>query len=80
MDKIVSTDKPKNKESRWDIFIIHYETKNGEKYDAHLFEEEYNATMFKKRLLENGISEYDLDRYEELLLKKFDRDRTLEHA
>ena len=73
MDKIVSIDKPKIKKSSWDIFIIHYETKYGEKYDAHMFEEEYNATMFKKCLLENGISEYDLDTYEELLRKKFNR-------
>ena len=80
MDKIALVDKPKNKKSRWDIFIIHYETKDGEKYDAYMFEEEYNATMFKKHLLENGISEYDLDRYEELLRKKFDRDRTLERT
>lgn len=73
MDKIVSIDKPTNKKSRWDIFVIHYETKDGVKYDAHMLEEECNATMFKKRLLENGISEYDLDRYEELLRKKFAR-------
>lgn len=80
MDKIVSVDKPKGKKSRWNIFIIHYEDKKGEKYDAHVFEEEYDMLIFKKCLLEKGISEIDLDKYEELLSEQWNRERILENS
>jgi spore maturation protein CgeB len=78
MDEIVSVDTPEGKKSRWNIFVIHYENKNGEKYVAHVFEEEYMRLMFKKCLLEKGISEVDLNKYEELLHDQWERERTLE--
>lgn len=74
MDKIVSVDKPNGKKSRWNIFIIHYIDKNGDEYTTHVFEEEYNVLMFKKRLLKDGISEIDLDKYEEFLYKQWNRE------
>lgn len=73
MNKIISVDKQKGIRSRWDLYIIHYESENGEKYEAHVFEEEYNVIMFKRRLLEMGISEIDLDKYEELLHEEWER-------
>ncbi len=73
MDKIISVDKPNGKKSRWDLFIIHYIDKNGYEYTAHVFEEEYNVITFKKCLLEKGISEIDLDKYEELLYRQWNR-------
>lgn len=80
MNKIISVDKPNGKKSRWNIYIIHYEDKNGEKYDAHVFEEEYNVIIFKRRLVEMGVPEVDLDRYEKLLYGQWDRERSLEKA
>jgi hypothetical protein len=80
VDKIVSVEKPKGKKSRWNIFIIHYVTKNGEEYQAHVFEEEYDVRMFKKYLLEKGISEIDLDKYEKLLHTHWDRERILDNS
>jgi hypothetical protein len=80
MNKIISTDIQKGRKSRWDLYIIHYEDNNGDKYDSHVFEEEYNAVMFKRRLLEMGISEIDLDKYEELLHAQWDRERILEKS
>jgi hypothetical protein len=78
MNKIISVDKQKGNRPRWDLYVIHYEDSDGEKYDAHVFEEEYNAIMFKRRLLRMGISEIDLDKYEELLHAQWDRERLLE--
>jgi len=80
MNKIISADEPKNKKSRWSLYIIHYENENGEKYDAHMLKEEYDVIMFKRRLLEIGFSEVDLDKYEELLHKKWDREKSLERC
>lgn len=79
MNKIISVDKPKDKKSRWNIFIIHYENDNGERYEAHVFEEEYNVRMFKQYLFEKGISEVDLNKYEELLHEYWDRERTFDN-
>jgi hypothetical protein len=78
MDKIVSVDKPEGKKSRWNIFIIHYEDKNGEKYTSAVFKEEYNVIIFKKHLLEKGISEDDLQKYEKLLHNQWYRERKLD--
>lgn len=80
MNKIISVDEPKEKKSRCGLYIVHYEDWNGEKYDAHMFEEEYNVIMFKRHLLEMGISEVDLDKYEQLLRKQWNRERALENA
>lgn len=80
MNKILSMNKHKGRKSRWDLYVIHYETEDGEKYEAHMFEEEYNVVMFKRHLLEMGISEIDLDKYEELLHTHWDRERSLENA
>jgi hypothetical protein len=80
MNKIVSVEEPSEKNSRWALFIIHYEDKNGGHYEAHVFKEEFNAIMFKETLLKKGISEDDLDKYEELLYEKWNRDKLLEKA
>lgn len=74
MDKIVSVDKPKYKKSRWDLYVLHYIDKNGHEYTAHVFEEEYDVRIFKEYLFENGISEIDLSKYEELLYKQWERE------
>jgi len=73
MDNIISVEKPNCKKSRWDIFIIHYIDKHGDEYQDHVFEEEYNMRMFKQHLLEKGISAIDLDKYEELLYRQWER-------
>lgn len=78
MNKIVSVDEPNEKNSRWALFIIHYEDKNGDQYEAHVFKEEFNAIMFKEILLKKGISEDDLDKYKALLYEKWSRDESLE--
>jgi hypothetical protein len=80
MDKIISVSKQKGRKSRWDLYIIHYENNDGEKYEACMFEEEYNVVMFKKHLLEMEISEIDLDKYRELLCKQFTREIVLENS
>ncbi len=80
MNKITSVDKQKGNRPRWDFYIIHYEDSDGEKYDAHVFEEEYNVIMFKRRLLRMGISEINLDKYEKLLYAQWERERSLERC
>lgn len=80
MNKIISIDEPKDKKLRWGLYVIHYEDKNGEKYDAHMFKEEYDVIIFKRHLLEIGFSEVDLDKYEELLNKKWNREKSLERC
>ncbi len=80
MNKIISVDEPKEKNSRWALFVVHYEDKNGEQYEAHIFKEEYDVIMFKDSLLKKRISEDDLNKYEELLYKKWNRDTALEKS
>lgn len=36
--------------------------------------------MYKKRLVEMGVSEIDLDKYEELLCAQWNRERILERS
>lgn len=74
MEKIISVDKQEGRKPRWNLYIVHFENENGEKYDAHMFEEEYNVLIFKKYLLDMGISEIDLDKYEKLLHDHWDRE------
>jgi hypothetical protein len=78
MNKIISVDKQRGNRARWDLYIIHYEDKDEEKYDVHVFKEEYDVIMFKRHLLDIGVSEIDLDKYEELLHAQWDREISLE--